>query len=146
MAQRLSGRDVSVTLSETGLLARASEVSLTLEDNITAVTSGGYPDGWVAGEISGEGEMTIAVEEMEKFQEAAQAAGSWEALAPMDLTLFASVSGGAEWKVEAFGCKLKLPSLSVDRSGGEALTQTIPFVITSPDFVRLNGVPLAKRA
>ncbi len=144
MAQRFSGKDVIVSLSETGILARVKEVSLTTEDNIAVVSSGGYPDGWVAGEVTGEGELQVQAEELAKFLAAAEVAGSWEAMAAMDLTLYASTLEG-EWKVEAYGCKLKMPSVSVDRGGGEALMHTIAFVITSPEFVRINGIPLAGR-
>ena len=47
-----------------------------------------------------------------------------------------------EVKVEAFGCRIKLSDLlDVDKKGGQASLFKIPFDVTSPDFVHIDGVP-----
>mgnify|MGYP003431380481 CR=1 FL=1 len=47
-----------------------------------------------------------------------------------------------ELRVEAFGCKLKVSSLlGIDPKGGEKSKHKVPFDVTSPDFIRINGVP-----
>ena len=44
--------------------------------------------------------------------------------------------------MEAFGCKLKVSSLlDIDPKGGSKTTHKVPFDVTSPDFIRINGVP-----
>ncbi|MNP76220.1 hypothetical protein D3C76_1734230 [compost metagenome] len=56
--------------------------------------------------------------------------------------MFFAKAGEEELKVEAFGCKLKVSSLlNIDPKGGEKSKHKVPFDVTSPDFVRINGVP-----
>ena len=44
--------------------------------------------------------------------------------------------------MEAFGCRLKLSDLlDIDKKGGQASTFKVPFDVTDPDFVRIDGVP-----
>ena len=51
-------------------------------------------------------------------------------------------AGGDPLMIQAFGCKLKLNKLlDVDKSSTDETEFTIPFDVTSPDFVRIDGVP-----
>ncbi|WP_257274876.1 DUF2597 family protein, partial [Endozoicomonas sp. SESOKO4] len=78
--------------------------------------------------------------------ESADRAGSFQELEPSDLTFFAKTPNN-ELKVQAFGCKMKISSLlDIDTSGGEKHLTTIPFLVTSPDFVRINGVRYLSKA
>ncbi|MEA9343038.1 DUF2597 family protein, partial [Pseudomonas aeruginosa] len=73
--------------------------------------------------------------------EAAKRAGSFRKLEPVD-SLFYAKAGDSEVRVEAFGCKLKVSSLlDIDPKGGSKTTHKVPFDVTSPDFIRINGVP-----
>ncbi|ALS32767.1 hypothetical protein PTRA_a1574 [Pseudoalteromonas translucida KMM 520] len=58
-----------------------------------------------------------------------------------DIMFYAKTSQD-EMKVEAFGCRIKLSDiLDIDKKGGSASLFKIPFDVTSPDFVNINGVP-----
>ncbi|MCY1556482.1 hypothetical protein D9M68_932380 [compost metagenome] len=60
---------------------------------------------------------------------------------PFDAVFFASTPT-EEMRVETFGLKLKISSLlDVDSKGGEKSRHKLPFDVTSPDFIRINGVP-----
>jgi len=79
------------------------------------------------------------------LSEVARNAGSFRGLPEFDLLFYGSTGDGAEMKVEAFGCKLKVSKLlDVDGKGGEKHITTIPYIVTSPDFVRINGTPYLK--
>ncbi|MCY1466045.1 hypothetical protein D9M71_842710 [compost metagenome] len=44
--------------------------------------------------------------------------------------------------MEAFGCKLMVSSLlDLDPKGGSKTAHKVPYEVTSPDFIRINGVP-----
>lgn len=142
--QRLAGRDVSLTLSRTGRIVLFDQVNLNLSSGISAVTSGGYPAGWVYGEITGDGDILIDPEALDKLLVEASAAGSWEEMVEEDMTLFSKVAGKTR-KIEVFGVKMDFPDEKVDRKGGDKITHTVKFLITGEDFVHMDGVPLARR-
>lgn len=143
MTQRISGRDVEARL-QTGTRILFEQVNINLDDGIAATNSQGYPHGWVHGEVKGDGDIELTTEMLLLLNEEAESAGSWEEMEPFDITFFANV-GSQEFEVKAFGVKLRMPSFSFDGAGGEQITHAINFVISSPDFVHLNGVPLARR-
>ncbi|HAX1757756.1 TPA: DUF2597 family protein, partial [Escherichia coli] len=69
-------------------------------------------------------------------------AGSWRDLPPMDFVFYAN-TGTEEIRVEAFGCELMLSNLlSIDTESADLTTHKIKYVVASPDFVRINGVPV----
>lgn len=73
--------------------------------------------------------------------EAARSAGGFRKLEAFDVVFFAK-AGDEELRIEAFGCKLKVSSLlAIDPKGGEKTKHKVPFEVTSPDFIRINGVP-----
>ena len=117
--QRLSGKSFDVTLGD--LKLHIEKASLDIEDGSEVAKTGGVPNGWVDGEVSASGEIELDGENVKILSEA------------------------AEMKVEAFGCKLKVSKLlDVDGKGGEKHITTIPYIVTSPDFVRINGTPYLK--
>ncbi|MGY1893547.1 phage protein, partial [Pseudomonas sp. SDT291_1_S447] len=68
--------------------------------------------------------------------------GSFRKLKPFDAVFFAKAGEDEELRVEAFGCKVKISSLlSIDPKGGEKTKHKVPFDVTSPDFIHINGVP-----
>ena len=77
----------------------------------------------------------------EREADAARSAGSFRELAPFDQVFFAK-AGDEELRVEAFGCRLKISSLlNIDPKGAEKTKHKVPFDVSSPDFIHINGVP-----
>ena len=101
------------------------------------------PNGWVAGDVGAEGDMDLDALGVSILSEAAASAGSWRELPEFDMLFFAKAASGEEMKVEAFGCKLKVESLLTINSneGASKHTTKVKFLVTSPDFVHINGVP-----
>jgi len=139
--QAITGRDVKVTLSN-GIIVLFDTVTLNPDLGLGTAKTQGLPDGWTSGEKSADGEIQLGPVELKKLTEAAAVAGSWEQLEALDITYHALVAG-VEQKVEAFGCKIGAPNFNYDSTNNERLQHTLPYMVTSPDFIRLDGVPLA---
>ena len=118
--QRLSGKSFDVTLGD--LKLHIEKASLDIEDGSEVAKTGGVPNGWVDGEVSASGEIELDGEHVKILSEAARNAGSFRGL--------------PELKVSKL--------LDVDGKGGEKHITTIPYIVTSPDFVRINGTPYLK--
>ncbi len=139
MTQRLSGKNFDVNLGD--LLLHVEAASLDITDNSAVALSKGVPNGRVAGDVAGAGELELDSANFILLCEKAKEAGSWRALEPFDTVFFAKV-GDSELRVEAFGLAIRISSLlSIDPKGGAKTTHKIPYDITSPDFVKINGVP-----
>lgn len=143
MGQRISGKNVEVTLSNIGKIVLIDEINFSLSSGSGAAKSGGAPIGWLEGEVEGTGTMIIEDSELDKFLEEADDAGSWAQMEAPDVTLYANV-GGRERKIEAFGCKLDFPSFEVKRNEKGEFVHTIPFEVSGEEFVHINGVRLAR--
>jgi hypothetical protein len=136
---RIGGKNFDVNLGD--LLVHVESCTLDITDNTAVAQSGGVPDGHVDGDVSGSGEMEFDTSNFNLLIEAARTAGSFRELEPFDSIFFAK-AGNEELRIEAFGCKLKVSSLlSIDPKGGEKSKHKVPFDVTSPDFIRINGVP-----
>ena len=144
MSQRISGRDVEVTL-RSGLRLHIEKVTLNTDDGMSATTDQGYPNGWVLGQVQGDGELEVDTDQLNTLIEEAESHGSWEEMAAFDVLTFYANVAGVEHKVEVFGAKLRFPGWDVDGNGGEKVTHTVPYLVTGRDYVHVNGVPLAKR-
>lgn len=102
----------------------------------------GIPNGHVDGEVSASGDLVLDASNFKIISEAARNAKSWRGLSEFNIIFYAKGSDDTEYKVEAFGCKLRVESLvNITASGGEKHTTTLQFDVTSPDFVAINGVP-----
>ncbi|EAW5528068.1 DUF2597 family protein, partial [Salmonella enterica] len=76
------------------------------------------------------------------LEEAAREAGSWRDIEEADFLFFAQAAK-SELKIEAFGCKLVISNLlNLDTKGGDAMSHKIKFMVTSPDFVKIDGIPV----
>ncbi|WP_095146983.1 DUF2597 family protein [Pseudomonas sp. Irchel s3b6] len=136
---RIGGKNFDVNLGD--LLVHVESCTLDITDNTAVAQSRGVPDGHVDGDVAASGEMEFDTSNFNLLIEAARAAGSFRELEPFDSVFFAK-AGEEELRVEAFGCKLKVSSLlSIDPQGGEKSKHKVPFDVTSPDFIRINGVP-----
>ena len=136
---RIGGKNFDVNLGD--LLVHVESCTLDITDSTAVAQSRGVPNGHVDGDVSASGEMEFDTSNFNLLIEAARSAGSFRKLEPFDVVFFAK-AGDEELRVEAFGCKLRVSSLlSVDPKGGETSKHKVPFDVTSPDFIRINGVP-----
>lgn len=136
---RIGGKNFDVNLGD--LLVHVETCTLDITDNTAVAQDKGVPNGHVDGDVSASGEMEFDTANFNLLIEAARSAGSFRKLEPFDSVFFAK-AGEEELKVEAFGCKLKVSSLlNIDPKGGEKTKHKVPFDVTSPDFIRINGVP-----
>ncbi|WP_237387922.1 DUF2597 family protein [Xenorhabdus sp. Sc-CR9] len=139
MSQRISGQSVDFNMD--GDLVHAEKVNLSITDNTAVAQTQGVPDGYISGDVAAEGEIELSTKYLDIVTAKARAAGSWRGIQPVDLMWYAK-AGNEEMKVEAYGCKLILSDiLDVDPKGGSVMTHKVKFVVTSPDFVRINGIP-----
>ena len=138
--QRISGKNFDISIGD--LTISVSKVTLTIEDKTEVAKDGGVPNGFVDGEVSASGDLELDALAMSILGDAAKSAGSWRALEPFDMLFYAKTGQNEEMKVEAFGCKLLLDSLlDVDKAGGQKHISKVKYLVTSPDFIRINGVP-----
>ena len=136
---RIGGKNFDVNMGD--LLIHVESCTLDITDNTAVAQSRGVPNGHVDGDVSGSGEMEFDTTNFNLLIEAARSVGSFRKLEPFDTVFFAK-AGDEELRVEAFGCKLRVSSLlSVDPKGGEKSKHKVPYDVTSPDFIRINGVP-----
>ncbi|AWR58117.1 MULTISPECIES: phage protein [Gammaproteobacteria] len=137
--KRISGQSIDFNID--GDLVHVEKVSLSITDNTGVAQTNGVPDGYVNGDVSAEGELELSTKYLNVITAKARNAGSWRAIPLVDLMWYAK-AGTEELKVESFGCKLNVTDiLDVDPKGGAVMTHKIKFIVTSPDFVRINGIP-----
>ncbi|MGU3346784.1 DUF2597 family protein [Pseudomonas monsensis] len=136
---RIGGKNFDINLGD--LQIHVESCTLDITDNTAVAQTRGVPNGHVDGDVAASGEFEFDTSNFNLLIEAARSAGSFRQLEPFDSVFFAK-AGDEELRIEAFGCKLKVSSLlSVDPKGGEKSKHKVPFEVTSPDFIRVNGVP-----
>ncbi len=136
---RIGGKNFDINLGD--LQVHVQSCTLDITDNSAVAQTKGVPNGHVDGDVAASGEFEFDTYNFNLMIEAARSAGSFRQLAPFDVLFFAQ-AGEEELKVEAFGCKLKVSSLlSIDQKGGETSKHKVPFDVTDPNFIRINGVP-----
>lgn len=136
---RVSNSSFNFTVGDLKLLAE--KATLSIEDSRKGVKDIGVPNGYVDGEVSASGEIELDATALGILAEAAKSAGSWQEIEPVDL-LFYSKGTKEEEKVEAFGCLLNLTDIvEFDPTSDKKAITKIAYEVTSPDFVRINGVP-----
>ncbi len=136
---RIGGKNFDINLGD--LLIHVESATLDITDNTAVAQDKGVPNGFVDGDVTASGELELDTQNLNLIIESARQAGSFRKLATFDTVFFAQTPD-EELRVEAFGCKLKISSvLSIDPKGGEKTKHKLPFDVTSPDFVRINGVP-----
>ncbi|MGO4366650.1 phage protein [Pseudomonas sp. PAB10] len=136
---RIGGKNFDVNLGD--IQIHVESCTLDITDNSAVAQTRGVPNGHVDGDVTASGEIELDSTNFNLLIDAARAAGSFRKLAPFDSVFFAK-AGDEELRIEAFGCKFKVSSLlSIDPKGGEKTKHKLPFDVTSPDFIRVNGVP-----
>ena len=144
MGAKISGKNFDVNLGD--LLVHVETGTLDITDNSTVAQTKGVPNGFVDGDVAAAGELELDTTNFNLLIEQAKTAGSFREMEPFDIVFFAK-AGEEELRVEAFGCKVRLSSLlSVDQKGGEKTKHKVPFDVTSPDFIKINGVPYLSAA
>ena len=139
MSQRISGQSFDVNID--GEMIHVENVSLDITDNTAAASTRGVPDGHTSGAVSAEGEIEVSSKVLTQLTALARSAGSWRGIEPVDFLFYAKV-GSEEMKVEAFGCKLIISNvLTIDPKGGSVTTSKVKYLVTSPKFININGVP-----
>lgn len=135
----ISGMSFDVTFN--ARIIHVKTVTLDITDNSKAIQERGVPNGYVDGDVEASGEIELDTVNFQILREEARGTGSWRGIKPVDFLFFAD-TGDNEMKVEAFGCKLALSSLiNIDSKGGDAMSHKVKFMVTSPDFVKIDGVP-----
>ena len=140
MGQRISGKNFDIHLGDLAL--NINKATLSIEDGTETALDGGVPNGWVDGDTKASGELELDAQAVSLVMEAAKSAGSFRQLDTFDMLFYAKTGQNEEMKVEAFGCKFVLDSLlDVDKAGGQKHISKVKYLVTSPDFIRINGVP-----
>ncbi|HEQ3533782.1 TPA: DUF2597 family protein [Vibrio parahaemolyticus] len=136
---RISGKNMHFSMGDYKL--KAQKVSLSITDNSAVNKTSGVPDGYVDGDVEASGEMELTTQQFNQLSKAAKQAGSWRGMPDFDALFYGKIDKD-ELKIEAFGCRIKISDLlDADSNGGSALVHKLPFEVTSPDFVSINGVP-----
>ena len=137
--KKLSGQSFDIMAGDILIHVEAMNASIT--DNRKPVMNRGVPNGYVDGDVSCSGELELDSENFNLLVESAQSAGSWRDLEEFDI-LCNGKALDQEQKLELFGCITTVSDLlNIDPNGGEKTKHKVPFNVTSPDFVRINGVP-----
>ena len=140
---RIGGRDLDIMVGD--MMVHVESFSASIEDGKAVAKTRGVPNGYVAGEVSCSGEIEVDTQNFNLIIAAAKSAASFEDLQPFDIVANAETDD-EEFNVELFGCALRISDLiNSDPKGGEKLKHKLPFDVTSPDFVRINGVPYLAR-
>ncbi|EOG7713437.1 MULTISPECIES: phage protein [Vibrio] len=136
---RISGKNMHFSLGDYKL--KAQKVTLSITDNSAVNKTSGVPDGYVDGDVEASGEIELTTQQFNLLSKAAKQAGSWRGMPDFDALFYGKIDKD-ELKIEAFGCRIKISDLlDADSNGGSALVHKLPFEVTSPDFVSINGVP-----
>ncbi|EIP0219813.1 DUF2597 family protein [Salmonella enterica] len=138
--ERISGMSFDVSFN--GRIVHVKTATLDITDNTKAIQERGVPNGWVRGDVEASGEIEVDTVNFQLLEEAARKAGSWRDIEEADFLFFAQAAK-SELKIEAFGCKLVISNLlNLDTKGGDAMSHKIKFMVTSPDFVKIDGIPV----
>jgi hypothetical protein len=139
MGKRIGGKDIDIMLSD--LMIHVLAFTITIDDSTGVAKTKGVPNGYVDGETSAGGELEVDTQNFNLIIDAAKKAGSFKKMGTFDIVSNAETDDEA-LTIEAFGCKLRISDLlGVDTKGGELLKHKLPFDVTSPDFISINGVP-----
>lgn len=140
--QRFNGLSFTFDLGD--FKVKAKKFTLDITDNSTAAKRNGRPDGFVQGDVSASGTITVDRIGLRAFVEAGKSAGAIQEIPPFDINSYAE-AGDDNLKVEAFGCKVKMSKLlDVDKNSADETEFELPFEVTSSDFVNIDGVPYVK--
>lgn len=136
--RRISGKDGRLYIG--GFYLNYEKFELKIDDKRAVAYTNGLPNGYVAGECSASGSVTLdSANFTDLFDAIGAGADSYQDIEPQDIKWFAQ-AGGLAKDINAYGCLLSLEDLlSAEAKGGEKSTHTVKFEVTSPDFVDIDG-------
>lgn len=142
-ARRFNGLSFDFDLGDFKVYAK--KFTLDITDNTTAAKRNGLPDGFLVGDLEASGTITVDRTGFSAFLQAARAAGSFQSLKPFDISGTAQ-AGDDIFKVKVYGCKVKINKLlDVDTGSTDETEFELPFDVTDPNFVEIDGVPYMDR-
>ena len=137
--RQISGKDFDTKIGD--MMVHVESFSISITDNRATAKTKGVPNGYTDGDAEASGEIEVDSANFAVVVEAARSAGSFKGLDTFDIVSMAR-SGAVEARTEAFGCLLSVSDLlSVDPTSSNKTTHKLSFMVTSPDFIRFNGVP-----
>jgi len=139
MSGKFSGRNFDVTIL--GVMVHVKSASATISDESAVAMTRGVTDGHTDGAVKCDVEYEVDLNNFRKLQQKAREAGSWRGIDPFDCMFYAN-NGSDEDKIELYGVKLQIADLiSVDPDSGDKTTRKLKGFVTSPHFVKINGIP-----
>ncbi|HAS6054728.1 phage protein [Vibrio vulnificus] len=138
MTARFSGRSFDTTLF--GEYVHVKNATATINDESEAAFTRGVTDGYTDGKVSCDVEVELDLAQFQKIHKAAKSAGSYRGIKPDDMMFYAN-NGVDEDKVELYGVKWVLADIiGIDPESTDKSTRKIKGFVTSPLFVKINGV------
>lgn len=124
-----------------GVQIHADKMTLDITDNTAVAKTRGVPNGFTQGDVEASGELELDSTNFLLLLDQAKAAGSWRGMDPVDFSTYGK-AGDDELKLEAFGCKFTLSGLAdIDNNSSDKTKHKVPYIVTDPDFVKINGTP-----
>jgi hypothetical protein len=137
--QRFNGLSFDINLGKFSI--HVKKFTLDITDNSAAAKRNGRPDGWLQGDVEASGKITVDRIGLKTFTTAAKEAKSFQALDDFDIQSYAKL-GDDEFKINAYGCKVKLASLlNIDKGSTDETEFELDFDVTSPKFIAIDDVP-----
>lgn len=138
--KRISGKEVRSYVGDYEVIAE--KLNLKIDDKREVAYLRGVPNGYLDGETAADGSITLDSQHFTMLVDGLIAEyGTFQDIPPLDIKFFAS-AGGLTKDLDAFGCLLKISDLwDSEGAGGKKTEHTIPFSITSPDFIHIDGAP-----
>lgn len=139
MSAKFSGRNFDVIIS--GVMVHVKAATATINDETEVAKTRGVTNGHTDGSATCDVEYEVDLMEFKKIQQKAREAGSWRGMEPFDSMFYAN-NGQDEDKLELYGVKLLISDLiSVDPDSKDKTTRKLKGFVTSPNFVKINGIP-----
>jgi hypothetical protein len=135
----LGGKDFDVMIGDKMIHVIEGNVKIT--DGRKVKYTRGVPTGFIDGPVEAEVTLKFDHENFLLLEAQAKAAKSWKGIKPFDVSFMAEVGAGSK-NVEVFGVLPQLDEvLGFKAEGGEEDTTSMKGIVTSPDFVKINGIP-----
>lgn len=139
MSKALGGKDFDIFIGDK--MIHVIEGSVKITDGRKVKYVRGVPKGYIDGPVEAEVSIKVDHENFLLIEGQAKSAGSWKGIEPFDVSFTAEVKAGSK-NVEAFGVLPMLDEiLNFKGEGGEEDTTTIKGIVTSSDFIKINGIP-----
>lgn len=135
----LGGKDFDIFVGDK--MIHVIEASVKITDGRKVKYVRGVPKGFIDGPVEAEVSLKVDHENYLLIEAQAKNAGSWKGIEPFDVSFTAEVAAGSK-NVEAFGVLPQLDEiLNIKAEGGEEDTTMIKGIVTSSDFIKINGTP-----